>query len=76
MTAKILGAILVVLGIAVLVYGGFNYTETHKADVGPLELKVKEKERVDIPWWAGAALTVGGVAVMLFGRKVSIRVGP
>jgi len=68
---RIIGAILVIAGIAALSYGGFTYTkETHEADLGPLEIRVKDKERVNIPGWAGGALVAGGLAVMLLGKKI------
>ncbi len=68
---KILGAILIVLGVLALVYKGFTYTEeTHKAKLGPLELAVKDKERVAIPTWAGIAAVVAGAALLLVpGRR-------
>jgi TRAP-type C4-dicarboxylate transport system permease small subunit len=53
---------LIVIGILALVYGGFTYTkDTHDAKIGPLELSVKDTERVNIPIWAGVgAIVIGG----------------
>ena len=69
-TKKIVGLVLVALGILALVYGGFSYTEeTHDAKLGPLEFQVKERERVNVPRWAGIASVVVGVALLAFGRK-------
>jgi len=53
---------LIVAGILALAYGGFSYTkDTHDAKIGPLELSVKDTERVNIPVWAGVgAIVVGG----------------
>jgi TRAP-type C4-dicarboxylate transport system permease small subunit len=53
---------LIVVGILALVYGGFSYTkDTHDAKIGPLELSVKDTERVNIPVWAGVgAIVIGG----------------
>ena len=69
---KILGIILIVGGILGLVYGGFSYTkETHEAKLGPLELQVEEKERVNVPMWAGVAAVVIGAALLLAGGKKS-----
>ena len=52
-------------------YGGFSYTkETHEAKLGPIELTVKDKETVNIPVWAGVgAIAIGGVLLLLGGRK-------
>jgi len=66
---KLLGAILLALGLLGLAYGGFSYTkETHSTKVGPIELSVKDKERVNVPVWAGVgAIALGGV--LLFARR-------
>jgi drug/metabolite transporter (DMT)-like permease len=67
---KILGIVLLAAGILVLVYRGFTYTrETHKADLGPIQFQVKDKERVEIPVWAGVVLAAGGGALLAFGRR-------
>jgi hypothetical protein len=60
---QLLGAILLALGILALVYGGFTYVkDTDEVDIGPIEFTVTDKERVNIPVWAGiAAAVVGGV---------------
>jgi hypothetical protein len=65
---KLLGAVLLALGILALAYGGFSYTKsTEKASIGPIKIEVKDRERVNIPLWAGVAgAIVGGV---LLARK-------
>jgi len=69
---KIIGIALIVLGILGLVYGGFSYTkESHTAKLGPLELSVKEKERVNVPLWAGVGGIVAGAALLLVSGKKS-----
>jgi hypothetical protein len=63
---KILGVILLVLGILGLVYGRLTYTEeTHDANLGPIELSVKDKETVQIPVWAGVLTAVAGAALIV-----------
>lgn len=68
---RVLGIVLVLLGILALAYGQFTYTEdTHDAKVGPLELTVKDKETVNVPAWAGvAALLVGGILLVVRTRS-------
>ncbi len=70
-TTKTIGIILLVLGCLGLAYGGFSYTkDSTKAKVGPIELKVKEKEQVNIPLWGSvAAIVVGGVLLVSGRRK-------
>jgi len=69
---RMAGFVLLVLGILALVYGGFSYTrEKGDAKIGPIEIEVTEKERVNVPLWAGiAAVAVGGALVA---RKGSSR---
>jgi len=67
---RIAGLVLLILGILALVYGGFSYTkETHEADLGPLQLQIKDKKRVDVPVWAGVAAIVVGAGLTIFGGR-------
>jgi uncharacterized membrane protein YidH (DUF202 family) len=67
---KMIGIVLIVVGLLVLVYGGFSYTkETHSAKLGPIELQVKEKQRVNVPLWAGVGGVVAGAALLLAGGR-------
>jgi uncharacterized membrane protein YidH (DUF202 family) len=68
--AKVIGIVLIVVGVLALAYGGFSYTrETHQAKLGPIELSVKERERVNIPLWAGVGAVLVGGALLLFGGR-------
>lgn len=67
---KIAAIALVVAGVLGLVYGGFSYTkDTHEAKVGPIELSVTEKDRVNVPVWAGVVSIAAGAGLLLFGSK-------
>lgn len=67
---KIAGIALIVVGALALAYGGFSFTkETHKAEIGPLKLSVKEKESVNVPQWAGIASILAGVVLLVVGGK-------
>jgi drug/metabolite transporter (DMT)-like permease len=68
---RIAAIVLIVAGILGLVYGGFSYNkQTTGAKLGPIELKVTEKETVNVPVWVGiGAIVVGGVLLVLGGRK-------
>ncbi len=58
---KLLGAILLVLGILAVAYGGFSYTkDTDKIDLGPIHIEVQDKERINVPLWAGIAVAIAG----------------
>ena len=68
---KMAAIVLIAAGVLGLVYGGFSYTkDTHETKLGPLELSVTEKEKVNIPVWAGVgAIVIGGVLLALGGKK-------
>ena len=68
---RLAAVILIVGGILGLAYGGFTYTkDTHKADLGPIELSVEEKETVNIPVWLGAGALIAGALMLIVRRKV------
>jgi hypothetical protein len=69
--AKIIAIILIAAGSLGLAYGGFTYTkETTGMKLGPLELKVQEEEKVNIPLTVSAgAIVVGLVLLVGVGRK-------
>jgi len=67
---RLLGILLVAIGVLALVYRGFSYTqERHDAKLGPLEFSIREKERVEIPTWAGVAAVAAGVGLLLLPRR-------
>ena len=67
---KIMAIVLMVAGIAGLLYGNFTYTkETHDIKLGPLEMSVAEKQTVNVPVWAGVLAIVGGGVLLLYGSK-------
>ena len=70
---RILGIILIVVGILSLTLGGFTYKKERKTfDVGPIEAHVDEKKTVPIPPIVGGiALAAGVVLVFLPGRSRS-----
>lgn len=69
-TTKLIGIIMIVAGGLGLAYGGFSYTkETTGMKLGPLELKVQEKERVNVPMAISAGAIVLGVFLLVIGRK-------
>ena len=68
---KLAGIILIILGCLGLAYGGFSYTkDTTQLKLGPIELKVQEKENVNVPMIVSAGAVVLGVFMLVaFGRK-------
>ena len=68
---KLIGIILIAAGCLGLVYGGFSYTkETTGMKLGPIELKIQEKETVTIPLLVSAgAIAIGVFLLVAVGRK-------
>jgi uncharacterized membrane protein YidH (DUF202 family) len=68
---KLIGIILIVAGGLGLAYGGFSYTkETTGMKLGPIELKVVEKENVNVPLIVSAgAIAIGIFLLVAVGRK-------
>ncbi len=67
---KGIGIVLIVIGIVMMVFRSFNFTEEKKvADVGPLEINKQENHTVNWPLYTGIVITVAGVVVLLVGNK-------
>lgn len=67
---KVTGIVLLLLGALALAYGGFSYTDTHRAEIGSVQLSVKEKDFFSVPVWAGiGAIVVGGLLLVSASRR-------
>jgi hypothetical protein len=67
---KILGMILIALGLISLAWGGFTYTTREKVvDIGPIHATRDQTHTVLLPPIAGALALVGGIVLMVAGRK-------
>jgi hypothetical protein len=68
---KIIGIILIVVGIVALVFQGITYT-THKTviDMGPIHATADQKKTLPLPPVLGAIALAGGVLLLVVaGRK-------
>jgi len=67
---KILGIVLIVVGILMMIFQGFSFTEEKKVvDAGPIQISRKENKSVGWPVYAGGIAVAAGVVVLLAGRK-------
>ena len=67
---KMLGIVLVVVGLIGLVWGGFSFTTREKvADIGPIHASRDKTHSVPLPPIAGALALVGGVALLVAGKN-------
>ena len=67
----IIGILLIILGTAGLIWGGFEFPRTEEvAEVGPVEVQAETTEDITIPGWlAGVALGSGVVLVIVGARR-------
>jgi hypothetical protein len=69
---KPIAIILIVLGIAMLVFKGFSYTqEKNVADIGPVEINKTEHKTVGWPIYAGVIALLAGGALLIADRKAA-----
>jgi uncharacterized membrane protein len=67
---KNIGIVLVVLGLAVVIWGIFGYTTRDKVvDIGPIHATKETKHDVPYGPVAGAVVLIGGVALIGMGRR-------
>jgi hypothetical protein len=67
---RIVGTILIILGIIGLVYGGITYTRRRDTvSVGPLSATVTQRETLPISPVVGAIALVAGIGVLIASRR-------
>lgn len=68
--ATVLGAILIVLGLAALAYQGITYTSREKViDIGPLEATAERQKTIPLPPIMGIVAVAAGVALVVVGMR-------
>ncbi|KLT64245.1 hypothetical protein [Pedobacter sp. BMA] len=67
---RTIGLILIVIGIAMLVWTGFSYTKKEKiVDAGPIQISADREKSVNWPPYAGGIILIAGVVVFVTSRK-------
>lgn len=67
---RALGIVLVVIGIAMLIFRGFSMTTEKKViDAGPIEVNKKENKWIGWPVYAGAVAIVAGLIFIAADKK-------
>lgn len=67
---KIIGILLIVVGLLGLAYGGFTYkTRESVIDIGPIHASREKTHNVPLPPIAGALALLGGVALVVTSSK-------
>ena len=67
---KLVGIVLIVLGIVALAYGGISYTRREKVlDLGPIEATAEKRHTIPMPPVLGGLALAGGVVLLIYGSK-------
>lgn len=67
---SLLGVVLLLIGVGVLIFGHFSYTETKPvADIGPVHINAEEEHHVSIPTIAGIVMVIAGLGLVVVGRR-------
>jgi hypothetical protein len=68
--ATILGAVLIVLGLAALAYQGITYTSREKViDIGPIQATAERQKTIPLPPVMGIVAVAAGVALVVVGMR-------
>jgi hypothetical protein len=67
---RIVGIILIVIGVISLAIGGISYTTREKVlDLGPIQATAERHKRIPLPPLLGAIALAGGVVLMIAGGR-------
>jgi len=67
---RILGIVLVILGVLALVYGGVSYNQNRTVlKMGSVKVTATEQKDIAVPAVVGVAVLVGGVALLVVGKR-------
>lgn len=68
--SRTLGIILIVVGLIGLAWGGLTYTTREKVvDIGPIHASRDKEHTIPLPPMAGAVALIGGVVLVVAGKK-------
>jgi uncharacterized membrane protein YidH (DUF202 family) len=67
---KIAGILLIIFGVAALIYGGFTYTSQKKVvDIGEIQVNRTENHTLPVPPILGIVAIAGGAGLIYFEVK-------
>jgi hypothetical protein len=69
---RTIGIVLVVVGLLALVYGGFSYNRDRTVlRMGSMSVTTTEHRSIPVPAVAGVVVLIGGVALLVVGKRRS-----
>jgi uncharacterized membrane protein YidH (DUF202 family) len=67
---KLIGIVLIVVGVLALAMGGFSYTTREKVlDLGPIQATTEKNHTIPLSPIVGIAALIGGIAVLAAGSR-------
>jgi hypothetical protein len=67
---KMIGILLIVLGVAALAYQGLTYTTRETViDIGPIKATADRQKTVPLPPLVGIAVLAGGIVLLVVGSR-------
>jgi UDP-N-acetylmuramyl pentapeptide phosphotransferase/UDP-N-acetylglucosamine-1-phosphate transferase len=67
---RIFGIILIIVGILMFIFTGFNYqTKKRVVDMGPIQIDKTEDHSVGWPVYAGGLAILAGIVVLVVDKK-------
>ncbi len=67
---KIIGIVLIVVGLIGLAYGGLTYTTRESVvDLGPIHASREKTHNIPLPPIAGGLALIGGIALIVTSKK-------
>lgn len=70
MSKRPFAVVLIIIGVIMIIYTGFNYVTTENVvDLGPIKINAEKNHPVQWSPIVGVVLLVGGIAIMLISKK-------
>ena len=67
---RILGFVLIVVGVISLAVGGISYTKREKVlDIGPIEATAERQKTIPLPPLLGGLALAGGIVLVIAGSR-------
>ena len=67
---RILGFVLIVIGVISLAIGGISYTKREKVlDIGPIEATAERQKTIPLPPLLGGLALAGGIVLVIAGSR-------
>ena len=67
---RLIGIILIILGVIMLIWTGFTYTKKEKIiNTGPIQVSADRQKMVSWPPYVGGILLIGGIIITVTAKK-------